>query len=358
MLEGRREPVRIVHIYGTADSPFEGAAVAAAQHIDSQRTWAEVRDFHVGKYPADRIIEELKKDRPDLAVFHEIYRPAFLPVSAFLRKENIPYVIIPHGGLTARAQAIKRWKKTPANLLFFNRYLKNAAAIQFLSEGEQAESRYAKKGIICPNGISTDVPVRERKTPERGIRFLFLGRPDVQLKGLDLMLDAIAMKKKELEYHEVRFDLVGPDMEVTLRPMIRKRELDGLVFPGTPVTGAEKDACFVGADIFIQTSRSEGMPMGILEAAAHGLCCLVTEGTRMGQALREMEAGIVCDTNAEAIAEALEKIIEDPESVDRMGTNARQLAVEEYDRSVIAEKTVDKYQELLADFENGRRERA
>lgn len=356
MREGRRRTVRIVHIYGTADSPFEGAAVAVAQHIRSQRPWAEVRDFHVGKCSADRIIEELKKDRPDLAVFHEIYRPAFLPVSAFLRQNHIPYVVAPHGGLTARAQAVKRWKKIPANLLFFDRYLKGAAAIQFLSEGERLESRFADKGIICPNGTPTDVPVRMRKTPEQGIRFLFLGRPEVRLKGLDLMLDAIAMKKDLLTACQARFDLVGPDMEEILRPMIRERKLEKLVFPGAPVIGADKDACFTDADVFIQTSRSEGMPMGILEAAAHGLCCLATEGTRMGTDLQEAEAGIVCETNVKAIVEALETLLKDPREIDRMGANARRLAETKYDWTSVGRLTVNKYHELIGNCENPGRE--
>lgn len=348
--------MKIVHISGAADSPFDGAAVAVGQHIRAQQTCADVRAFHVGKTSAEDIIADLRKDRPDLVVFHEIYRPAYLPVSSFLKKEKLPYVIVPHGGLTKRAQSVKRWKKIPANLLFFDRYLKGAAAIHFLSEGEKAGSRPADRGFVCPNGTCTDVPVRTRKTPAKGIRFLFLGRAEVRLKGLDLMLDAIQLKQEPLRRQEVRFDLVGPEMEETLRTMIRERDLEDLVFPGAPVTGEAKEACFAAADVFIQTSRSEGMPMGILEAAAHGLCCLVTEGTRMGPVLTEAEAGIVCETDAREIAEALERIVADPEAVDRMGENARRLAEEKYDWNAIGKKTVEQYRRLIGCPDNDRRE--
>lgn len=339
--------MKIVHISGAEDSPFDGAAVAIRQHIAAQQDLASVRGFHVGKISAEEIICRIREDRPELAVFHEIYRPAYLPVAAFLRKEHIPYIVVPHGGLTERAQSVKRWKKIPANLLFFNRYLRNAAAIQFLSEGEKEESRLADRGFVCPNGTSVDVPVRTRETPAEGIRFLFVGRPEVKLKGLDLMLEAIDLEKSLLREKNVRFDLVGPDAETVLGPMIREKGLEDLVFTGAPVSGNKKDACFIGADVYIQTSRSEGMPMTVLEAAAHGLCCLITEGTRMGPDIRGADAGIVCETNAHSIAEGMKRILSDPSGVDRWGKNARRLAETKYDWKAVGGQTVSRYRELI-----------
>lgn len=39
-------------------------------------------------------------------------------------------------------------------------------------------------------------------------------------------------------------------------------------------------------DLFIQTSRHEGMPMGLLEALSIGVPCLVTVGTSLGHIIK------------------------------------------------------------------------
>ena len=339
--------MKIVHIRGTLDTPFDGASVAVAQHMASQSQVAAVRAYNVRDISADQILKELIADRPDLVVFHEIYRPPFLPVASFLKKQKIPYVVVPHGGLTKRAQSGKRLKKAVGNLLLFNRYLRGAAAVHYLSEGERAESILRGPSFVLPNGADLSVTPRDRVADPEGVRFLFLGRPEVTLKGLDLLLDAVKMQKDALLLHDARFSLVGPEMETVMGPMIRERGLEDLVFPGAPVTGEEKEACFSAADVFIQTSRTEGMPMGILEAAAHGLCCVVTEGTRMGDALREYDAGLACETNTEAIADALETLMGDPTVIDRMGMNARRMVEDKYDWAKIGYAAVEKYAEII-----------
>ena len=61
---------------------------------------------------------------------------------------------MPHGALSKGAQRKKRLKKSIANLLFFNDYINNAVAIQYLSDKEKAESRFGKVKFIGTNGVS------------------------------------------------------------------------------------------------------------------------------------------------------------------------------------------------------------
>lgn len=339
--------MKIVHIRGTLDTPYDGASVAAAKQIASQKSVAEVRAYNVRVTSAELILADLRADQPDLVVFHEIYRPPFLPIASFLKKQKIPYVVIPHGGLSKCAQSQKRAKKAVGNLLFFNCYLRGAAAVHYLSEGERAESVFRGPCFVLPNGADLAVAPRIKKTDPNRVRFLFIGRPDVCLKGLDLLLDAVKMKKDLLISHGARFSLRGPEMEATIGPLIRERGLETLVDTGEPVTGAEKEDCFAATDIYIQTSRSEGMPMVILEAAAHGLCCVVTEGTRMNDVISAYGAGIGCKTSAEAIADALGAVLKNAEAIDRMGQRARQMVEEKYDWAMIARSAIEKYAEIV-----------
>ena len=48
-----------------------------------------------------------------------------------------------------------------------------------------------------------------------------------------------------------------------------------------PIAGADKKKVLKDADLFLHTSRSEGHPMGVLEALAYGIPCLLTPGTNM-----------------------------------------------------------------------------
>ena len=46
----------------------------------------------------------IKKVNPDIVIFHELYKPPYLNVYKYLIKNGIPYIIIPHGGMTKKAQ--------------------------------------------------------------------------------------------------------------------------------------------------------------------------------------------------------------------------------------------------------------
>ena len=77
--------------------------------------------------------------------------------------------------------------------------------------------------------------------------------------------------------------------------------MEDLVELHEAIDGSEKEAELLSADVFIQTSRSEGMSMGILEALSYGVPCLVTRGTNLGEIIEQYDAGWVAETNAEYV---------------------------------------------------------
>ena len=101
------------------------------------------------------------------------------------------------------------------------------------------------------------------------------------------------------------------------------------------------------ADAFIQTSRTEGMPMGILETLSYGLPCMITEGTTLGKFVNESDAGWVCPTNSDEIAKMLTLAISQKDELFKKSQNARRAVELSFSWNMIAEQTIEKYKGLL-----------
>ena len=118
------------------------------------------------------------------------------------------------------------------------------------------------------------------------------------------------------ETHRCKVRIYGPDgagERERLQKLIERKGLSELICVHREVWGAEKRAALLSADGFVQTSRSEGMSVGLLEALGHGLPCIVTEGTGLASLVSAYDAGWACETTVDGIAGALRKAILDRE---------------------------------------------
>ncbi|MFL5844115.1 MAG: glycosyltransferase family 4 protein [Solirubrobacteraceae bacterium] len=163
-----------------------------------------------------------------------------------------------------------------------------------------------------PNGI--DVSAWSRTVaPERVRRLLFLGRLD-PAKGLFELLDA--MRAVRAHHPDVTLTIAG-DGEARGELEHRTRELgleDGVTFAGLVPherTGALLDA----ADALVLPSYSEGMPLSVLEAAAHHRVLVLTD---VGDArlLFGDRAHLCRPRDAADLARAIEEAVAGPPSAD------------------------------------------
>ena len=353
----------VLHIASITTDKFSGVCVAVPQHILAQKSYVNVGFINLTNIPIDRIpnqfeytpnfsIELLPQpfSEPDLVIFHEIYRFEYLKLSHILRKNNIPYVIIPHGGLSAEAQKKKRIKKKIANILLFNRFVNGAVAIQCLSQRELESTHFKPQKFIGTNGIN--MPLKQKANFHRDrIVFVYIGRLEVHIKGLDLMLNATNSNATLMRCNNVMLDLYGPDWlnrADEIRTMISEKSIGDIVTLNPAITGKEKEEALLDSDMFIQTSRSEGMPMGILEALGYGIPCLVTRGTNLGELIEQYDAGWVAENNASSIAEKINQAICERDKWQMKAVQARRLIDEHFEWNIIAEKMINKYSEIIS----------
>lgn len=144
-------------------------------------------------------------------------------------------------------------------------------------------------------------------------------------------------------------------------------QLAGSPDPGNPASISEQELVqwqreirYLGevediAELYSQShivtlpSYREGLPKSLVEAAACGRAVVTTDVPGCRDAIESGVTGFlveVCD--AEALYEAVLKLADDEELRQSMGRAGHQLALEEFDEKLIANKQVALYQALLA----------
>jgi glycosyltransferase involved in cell wall biosynthesis len=266
----------------------------------------------------------------DLAVIHSLYLFHDMVASAEALRSGIPYVVAPHGLLDPYIRRRSRLKKAVMELAFQNRALRQAAAIHYTSNEERRISQthaQGAPGFVIPLGVVAPRPVPVSRNPAR---LLFLSRLH-EKKGLDLLIPAFAQVKAQVPQAELV--IAGPDdgALAATRALVESHGLHQSVsFPGM-LRGADKDRAFAEAGIFVLPSYSENFAVALAEAMAAGLPVITTDQVNIHDAVLEANAGVVIPCSVAPLAEAMLRLLRDPELAASMGRNGRSLATTRYD---------------------------
>lgn len=348
----------ILHIANIVNIKTNGVGIAVPQHIKAQSKIAQVCLVNVRNINIPDVVQYeyqgagnfpnyLPKpfNKPDIVIFHEVNYIEYIWLYKKLIKSGIPYIIVPHGSLTKTALKKKWLKKKIAYTLWFNRFVKKAAAVHCLSENEAKESVIAKKKFVVPNGM--DLHEQKPMHLERnGMKLLYIGRLEFEIKGFDLLIDAAALICKEMRQSNMTIDIYGPNIlgrRETLQKYIDNMQQGDIVKVHDPIFADEKEKAFLDYDVFIQTSRSEGMPMGILEALSYGMPVIATTGTNLMEEIVKYDCGYAAWQSVETIAEAIKEALKTKKSWQEKGENARHLIEEKYSWEKVAKDSIKMY---------------
>ena len=187
----------------------------------------------------------------------------------------------------------------------------------YLNDEENRNSYRSHENIyFMPNGINkagVDINIKEKSSRDE-IRILYLGRIDIYHKGLDYLVKTVEVLKEYCFKENIFVDIYGYGSkhdENWIIEAIRKKKLEGIMTFYGKVSGQYKDEALRKSDIFILTSRYEGMPMGILEALSYGLPCIVTGGTNMSREVSLNDAGWKVEIASEHMEKGLRRAVED-----------------------------------------------
>lgn len=357
----------VLHVAYITNDFASGVSTVVPQYLNEQ---SEIKEMNIAllnltnyrpkdaKYPVffQSCIEKLPEPfcNPSLVIFHEIYRPDHIKLSHWLRRRAIPYIITPHGSLTYVAQEQHHLAKQLLNVFFYNAFIRNADCIHFLSKKEAMSSNGFKhrKARIIPNGVS--IPKAKASNLESRIA-LFIGRLDIEVKGLDLLIKSLPLIADELRGLGAKIYIYGPDEDgsmAKLELLIADNQVSDIVLLNGPVNGQSKADAFLKSQFYIQLSRTEGFPTSVLEALAYGLPIIVTEGTTWKETANNKGIGIGVESDLEAISNAILTLFNDDELRCKLANAARKYAIEHFQWKAIAKRQFILYRDIVNGLSN------
>lgn len=282
---------------------------------------------------------------------HGSFITEFYLVATRLKRRGISYIYCPHGSLSPGALQRSRLRKKVYFRLFEAWIIRNSRSVHFLGKTQyDAIDKIIKvphKALI-PNGLSSDELLGFRRMTRQDSHpvFSFCGRLDIHHKGLDLLLEGFALYKGEGGKGKLALIGDGTDKGILLRMADNLGILSEVEFLGSRF-GDEKLTILGNSDVFIHTSRYEGMPMAVLEAAGLGLPCILSQETNLAGEFAENGCGIALTENQpEQIAKALKEaeIRYESGELGQMGARAATLIRDTYNWKSIAGKVIELYQ--------------
>lgn len=282
---------------------------------------------------------------------------------SLLRKEQPDAVVaytqkpIIYGGIACRIAGVKRFYALMSGLgylfseaasgrhilkrVFCRLYrsgLRGARRIFVFNSDDRPDMIAA--GIVDPSAPVVEVPGSgvdldryvHAPLPDGPLRFLMIGRL-MRDKGVWEYAEAAATIASD--HPDVRFSLIGR-VERDNPTGLQESDLERLKrdYPVEVIDETDDVPAFLAqSHVFVlPTYYREGLPRTILEALAVGRPVITTDTPGCRDAITDGVSGfLVAPRDAQALAQAMQKLITDPELVQRMSEEARRLAETVYD---------------------------
>ena len=107
---------------------------------------------------------------------------------------------------------------------------------------------------------------------------------------------------------------------------------------------ADPSSFYFSSSLFILPSRVEGLSNALLEAQSYGLPCVVSDIPANLEVVQDGENGLVVPVgNAELLAIAVIKLLNEPELRSRLGKAARERMVQAYSLAVSSNRLKEIY---------------
>lgn len=308
-------------------------------------------------------LEDLKTQRAMEMLFREIH-----PDKIFAYQAKA----IVYGAVAAKKCGISEFYALIAGLGsifrgsgFKNSLVRSVLTVQYkiacnfsravLFQNEDDRSEFVNRGIVnrektrIIHGSGVDIHYFAEMPLPQSPGFLFVGRL-IKDKGVREYLEACRILKRECP--DALCMLVGPfdSNPSALSP----EELDEFTKDGTVAYYGEQEDVrpyLQRTSVFVLPSYHEGTPKSVLEAMAVGRAIVTTDAPGCRETVTNGVNGFLVEPkNANAVAEAMLRLANDPTLCRTFGQNSRKIAVEKYD--------VDKVNASIMEIMSIKRERA
>lgn len=202
--------------------------------------------------------------------------------------------------------------------------------------------------VVANSVVVSDVPRSSVDHSEPVL--LFVGEL-LERKGVLVMLDALdLLRERHAGPWSIRIvgnDTRGldPDKDLVIEEIHARGYGDALT---GPIGRDEVFRHLSESDVFVFPSFVEGQPFSVIESLAAGVPIVGSDIPTVADMVIDGRHGLLVDAgDPEALATALAELLRDPSRRREMGSAARALAEERFDRSVFRERIAELYREGL-----------
>jgi len=212
----------------------------------------------------------------------------------------------------------------------------------------------SSKISVISNGVNTDIfkpgaTLMARSSlglPRHRFTVLFTGSL-THHKGVDILMQAFSKIAEKLNAHLI-FVGTGPEYNY-LKQLAAEMNISARITFAGHVPFTDMPLWYQASDVFVLPSRSEGLSVSILEAMASGKP-VITTSPDIGEhdAVLHGRTGLLIKYgDVDQLIWALEQVGNNCALREKMGRTARNLVKQKFDWNIIADKTIQIYQEIL-----------
>lgn len=295
----------------------------------------------------------------DIIHCHDLYSWLNVVVSRIAPKFRVPFIVQPHGALNeirmnARMKTLKMlFLKIFANILKLSSIIIVSTNAEKNNEISHISQALTRKTLVVPNGLN--VSQLTQPNPSIALRSRLELKPDEKMiiyfgriqyiKGLDITLKALALIKN-IPY---KFIIIGRDEDTLSSLKLLADELNikaKIIFLG-PIFGQSLSEYLATADLFVFNSRSESLPMAVLDSCAAMLPAIISAHCNLPE-VETFGAGVVLKNNTpKETAQAIAIYFSEPEKQIIMRQKCHKLIIEYFNLEKIAKQYLRIYNQIL-----------
>lgn len=174
---------------------------------------------------------------------------------------------------------------------------------------------------------------------------LWVGRA-VPVKNLPLLIDAFADAHRAVP--RARLVLAGDMSSSEIPGLVERLGLTDAVRFAGPVPHDELAGLYRAADVYVHSSRYEGLGLVLVEAAASALPLIstTTDGTR--DVIRDGVTGVLTEHRRDALSRAMVDLLQDTAKAEIMGRAAQADVLVRFDPEVLSNRWTSLWHEVSA----------
>jgi len=288
---------------------------------------------------------------------HAVFSFVTIRAAQACRRMGKPYLLRPHGSLDPFDLSKRGALKRILGPLFLRPVLAGSAGVMCTS---QREADLVETYGTAPRRFVVPLPVprltceswageafrAKHGIPADAFVVLFLSRIDYK-KGLEFLLPALSAARRR--HRDLWFVLAGGgEREFTegIRSRITELGLAGCTREVGFVSGPEKAAAFMAADLFALPSLNENFGIVIVEAMQAGRPVLISDQVYIHPEIIAASAGVLCRADGDDCGRALLDVLSDRGEARRMGGRAALLAQARFSPEAATRELLTVYAEI------------